>query len=591
MADINAADKTSVFQLKQWLGLNESPDGDTGLKLGEAAVMRNFRITGEGHLQIRPGYGAKCTLAKDAPVQGMWFGHIGGNPHFVAACGGRMWDIDTASWQARDVGEMDDAPTHFFGFDEKVYALTGSEYYCWDGEGALTIVEGYIPVVVSAASPEGGGTLLERVNLLNGKRRVKYSPDGIAKTFTLPEREVDEVLDVEGTDAAWSLDKTAGTVIFDSPPGEGINTVVITYRKGDGERSRVTAMRFSELYNGDADSRVFLYGDGTYKTVYSDLDQAGRPTAEYFPDMNEMTVGEANTPITAMIRHYDRLIVYKSDGAYSTDHGTVTLETGAVAAAFYTAPLNREIGCGAAGQALLVENNPRTLHGRAVYEWTLAGNSTRDERNAKRISDRVESTLGAFDLTQCICFDDGLRQEYYVVCGHEAAVNNYGNGTWYYYSNFPALCMECVDGEVFFGTPDGRLMCLSRQYRNDDLAPIDAYWESGSMDFGREWRRKYSAGIWVSVQTESQARLQVTAQSNRKSEHAVKDVAAGLSTFANVNFGHWSFNTNRKPQVQRVRLKVKKFTFCKLVISSNSASGTGTVLAADFQVRYTGNVK
>ena len=591
MANINASNSTGVYQLKKWLGLNESPDGDTGLKLGEAAEMRNFRITREGHLQVRPGYAPKCTLAEGHTVRELWCGDIKGQNHLLAACDGKVWDVDPGDWSAMAVGDIDDGPTHFFGFDEKVYILAGSEYYCWDGENDVTAVEGYIPVVVSAASPEGGGTLLERVNLLTGKRRAKYSPDGTAKTFTLPEREVDEVLGVEGTNAAWTLDKAAGTVTFNTAPAEGTNTVVITYRKGNGERGRVTSMRFSELYNGDADSRVFLYGDGTYKAVYSDLDNNGQPTAEYFPDMNEMTVGEANTPITAMIRHYDRLMVYKSDSAYFTDYGTITLEDGTVTAAFYTTPLNREIGCGAPGQTLLVENNPRTLHGRAIYEWALVGNGARDERNARRISDRVESTLEEFAPAGCICFDDEHRQEYYVICGDEAVVNNYGNDTWYYYNNIPARCMGSVDGELYFGTSDGRLMHFSRQYRNDDLTPIDAYWESGALSFGQDWRRKYSANIWVSIQTESQARVLVTAQSNRKSEHAVKEVASGLSTFANVNFGHWSFNTNRKPQVQRVKLKVKKFTFYKLVISSNSASGTGTVLAADFQVRYTGNVK
>ena len=40
-----------------------------------------------------------------------------------------------------------------------------------------------------------------------------------------------------------------------------------------------------------------------------------------------------------------------------------------------------------------------------------------------------------------------------------------------------------------------------------------------------------------------------------------------------------------------MRLKVKKFTFYKLIFSSRSISATATILAADFQVRYTGNVK
>ena len=42
-----------IISIKKFLGLNENPDGDTVLKRGELAEMRNFRITQDGHLQIR----------------------------------------------------------------------------------------------------------------------------------------------------------------------------------------------------------------------------------------------------------------------------------------------------------------------------------------------------------------------------------------------------------------------------------------------------------------------------------------------------------------------------------------------------------
>ena len=41
MAKITAGGKESVFQIKKWLGLNESADGDKRLKLGEAAQVQN----------------------------------------------------------------------------------------------------------------------------------------------------------------------------------------------------------------------------------------------------------------------------------------------------------------------------------------------------------------------------------------------------------------------------------------------------------------------------------------------------------------------------------------------------------------------
>ena len=591
MASIVSTSQTKIYQIKAWLGLNESPDGDTHMKLGEAAAMRNFRITAENHLQIRPGYGPVCTLSEGNKVQGMWTGYVKGVFRIMAACGGHLWELDVAGGTAADKGEIDDSQTFFFGFSEKLYILTGAEYYAWDGENPAAPVEGYIPIVATAVPPEGGGTILEQINLLTGKKRAQFSPDGEGKTFQLSETEIDEVLSVEGTDIEYTTDTAKGTVTFTTAPEKGVNTLTITWRKGDGTRADVTGMRYAELFNGEADSRVFLYGNDTNKAIYSGLDDNGKPTAEYFPAMNELAVDSANTPITAMIRHYDRLLIFKPDSAYNCSYSTITLDGNVTTAAFYVASLNRSVGNSAPGQAVLVQNAARTVFGRSVYDWSLAANSARDERNAKIISDRVATRLAGLDMTRAFCFDDDWNQEYYIFCDNQAIVHNYQNDTWYYYTNMPVSCVVSIKEALYFGTPDGRVMEFSRKYRNDDKQDIDAYWESGSMDFDMDWRRKYSSHIWVCMKPESQALVYVTAESNRKSDYPDKMIASSLSTFVNVNFNHWSFATNRKPQLIRAKLKVKKATYYKLIIYSVSASATATILSADIQVRYTGNVK
>ena len=590
MANIVSTSETKIYQIKKWLGLNESPDGDTHMKMGEAAEMRNFRITAENHLQIRPGYGTLCTLSAGHPVNGLWRGYINSVFHLVAACNGHLWDIDLEERTATDKGAIHDGQTFFFGFSDKLYILTGTEYYSWDGEGAPAAVEGYIPIVTTAAPPAGGGTLLEPINLLTGKKRAEYSPDGEATTFQLPENNLDELISVEGTEITYSTDLSKGTVTFSSAPPKGVNTITFTWRKNGGDRAKVTGKKFAELYNGESDSRVFLYGDGTNEAVFSGLDENGKASAEYFPQYNVIAVDSANTPITAMIRHYDRLLIFKTDSAYSCSYSTLTLNN-AVQAAFYTSSLNRSIGNAAPGQARLVDNNARTVFGRSVYEWSLAANSVRDERNAKRVSDKVAATLSAFDLSKAICFDDEWNQEYYVFYGGQAIVNNYQNDSWYFYDNLPVTAVVAVEGTIYFGTPDGALMEFSRSYRNDNLEDINAYWESGSMDFDMDWRRKYSSTVWTAMKPESQAIVTLTAESNIKSDYPDKIVSAGLATFLNMSFEHWSFGTNRKPKLIRSKLKVKKVTYYKLIIRSKSSSATATVLSVDIQVRYTGNVK
>lgn len=611
MAHIQASSNISILSIREFSGVNENQDGDTKIKNGELAEMRNFKITRDQHLQIRPGtktlfrlreawdeWAASNDPETDSPVFcGAWEGMAGSTHHLLAAFGGVVFDIDPLMWSARAVGTCTQDKTSFFGFDEKVYLLNGHEYKSWDGgdETSFEDVSGYIPVTLTATTPGGEGTLLENVNRLNGLRRVRYSPDGEATVFYLPETEIDEVKAVDGTEITYKADLKAGTLTFNSAPEKGTNTLTVTYRKGDGARDEVCGMRFSELYNGASDTRVFLYGDGSNKTIYSGIDgDTGKPSADYFPDLYEAEVGERNTPITALVRHYARLLAFKQGSAWSIQYGTINLDDGSVTAAFYVMPVNRLFGNDAPGQVRLLENNPLTLDGSSVYQWrstSSSGNITDNERNANRVSDRIAVTLREFDFSKTVTFNRKQEHEYWFLCGGKAIILNYSNDSWYIYTNMPFLQMLEMDGETYGFADDGRLMRISREYRNDDGEAIDAYAETGSMDFGRDWQLKYSPMLFVAIEPESNARIDVTVMSNRRSDYPVKTVAMSFCTFTNVDFNHWSFRTNNKPQVKRLKLKVKKTVFYKLIFKSTSASATATILEADIQLRYAGNVK
>lgn len=45
MAKIENKSEEKIFRITEFLGLHESQDGDAKLDLGEASVMRNFKIT------------------------------------------------------------------------------------------------------------------------------------------------------------------------------------------------------------------------------------------------------------------------------------------------------------------------------------------------------------------------------------------------------------------------------------------------------------------------------------------------------------------------------------------------------------------
>lgn len=605
MSKISGGSSERIFQIRAWGGLNENPDGDTKLKYGEAAVMRNWCVTRDGNLRRRAGTKTVQELAAGQPVRGLWSGYVQGREELIAACGGklwRLWDEETERFIKEELGDIStENEVYMFGFSNILYLLNGREYKQWDGT-ALLDVEGYRPLVAITVPPGGGGETLEQVNKLCGARRCWLSPDGKGASFALPERGIrslDYIKDLktgQTLDAsAYSCDVEAGTVTFAEAPAMGVNSYEAGWTMAEDFRSQVSAMRYGELYSGTQDTRVFLYGDGSNKTLYSGLDYDGQPRADYFPDLNEVQVGDGNTPITGLIRHYSTLICFKTNSAYAISYGIVTLADGSLAPAFYTTPTNRIIGNVALGQVRLVLNNPRTLHGSDLFEWrnnsSYASNLSSDERQARRISDRIYASLGAFDLERCYCYDDNFAQEYYICCGGRALVHNYAADAWYCYEDFDAACMVNHRGELYFGSREGKLKHLSYDYLSDDGQAIDAYWESGSMSFGQDYMRKYSAQIWVGIKPESNGEVTVTVQTDRKGNYTEKLVASTMSTFRKANFARWSFGTNRKPRMTRLKVKAKKFVFYKLIFKTSEPDTTVTMLAADIRVRFTGYAK
>lgn len=692
MATITGKTQEKVFSLKQWGGLNENPDGDTKLKLGEASVMTNWKVTRDGNLKRRPGsefvsgiatvyvksvasvpmsipadgeirlfeqlyvtatghielrgesasatpanaseyigwyfqrggkywklsgfeeiagghiwsalrVTAVSALGSATPVTGLWSGYLNNKEVLLAAGENHIYQIsfDTAGAMTRtQIGVMQTSGgVHMFGFGGLVYFMNGVEYKQWDGTTFQT-VHGYRPLVAIALTPDGANETLESVNLLNGERRVWISPDGNTddeddpnvngRTFQLPEKEVSSIDYVQDLKTGENLSPTeyvynltAGTVTFSAAPMQSVNSYEIGYTMATTYRNQVEKMRYSELYSGTQDTRIFIYGDGSNMALYSGLDYDGTPRGDYFPDLNAVHVGDSNTPITSMIRHYSTLICYKYSSAWSISYGVMALTDDSLAPAFYATPINRTVGHEALGQVRLVDNQPITLSGGEVYQWRnssyYSSNLTQDERQAHRISDRIQRSVKEFDQFNCFCWDDNYSQEYYICCDSEALVWNYAADAWYKYEHFDVVCMTNFANELFYGTSDGKIMRLTYDVPDNDSEPIEAHWESGAIDFGQDYMRKYSAMLWVGIKPDDDTAVTVTVRTDRKEEYSEKMVVSSKA------------RVEGEPFLSRCKIKAKKFTFYTLIFKSDGTGDPPTINSADIRVRFTGYQK
>ena len=598
------SDSVTIAQLADILA--DLPDGSfVYTRYNEIPyALRNDSLVLTGGLYTLSGY--QMTAVVDGstakPVAGLWAGIAGGKQCLLAACDGKIWSLYDAEHgivSRNGIGTIDtEYGVNFIPFDNKVYIQNGKEYYVWDGL-AINTVSGYVPLVAVSIGPQGGadaGELTgEYVNLLTPKRRVWLSPDGNTnKTFKLPEKAktVDSVKYLDGSaDPTYTFTANSDTITFTSTLSAAVNSIEVNYsvktHSDDNTipdyRSQVTAMRHAEIFSGGTDSALFFYGDGSNKTLYTGMDYDGMPRADYFPDQYEARIGDSNTPITSMIRHYAALIAYKTDSTWALSYGTTELATGDLTTAVYVTPVNRDKGNDAPGQVRLVNNNPVTCSGSEMYQWVnssyYTSNLSRDERQARRISDRVQSTVKQIDFKNCCMWDDNDGQEFYISGNGVTLVWNYVTDTWYRYDGLDAVIMCNFQGDVIIGTNGGKIFRLTYDKQTDDGIPIKAEWESGSMSFGASNMRKYSSMMWVSLKPVDGTSVDVCVETDRKNTFRDKIVSSDKAKVPG------------QPFSVRSKIKAKKFVFYKLLLSVDKKMPAVTITNVDFRVRQTGYSK
>ena len=647
MANIRGSVKQTDVNYSKFLGLYEAPDGDTQMKNGVSPEMENFQITESYHLKTRPGIvpyfidgstagGLRCSA------------YFSDETYEFAVFGNHVYYrvLGNDAWNGLGTVVMLNTIPRFFAFEDRYYLATGLYLYWWKpGEQVFSEVVGYIPLVVTGAAPSGGGTTLERANLLTNKRRAQYSADGTSKRFVLPEqieKQTGETLilsvTVDGTAVAWTEVSTAAenthAAELATAPTAGVNNVEITYQNPRvDDRKLIERCVYSEKFNGATDSRLFVYDGKSNIIYYSEPTLAGDATGAYFAALNEIKIGDASSLVTALQRHYGRLMAFKPDGCYAVSYDTITLPDGTLTAGFYVRTMHRTLGSDAVGQVSVVQNFPRTFCNGSLYDWKQTASYYQDERYARLASAPIQFSARGADAGKVFLYDDDILHRFYLFLNDGAGtvlVNAYEQDVWFKYTGFySVMSAGRHDGKLILAMRAGAddesgvygLYELSEVHSHDyipqiessegtsavtgyERKPIVCHWESGHMDFGRSNTRKYSSYIWVTLRPGRQVRAWLTARSDRRSGYAEKSAENAITgLFDETDFADFTFETYEVPRTRRLKIKVKKFVFYKLIICCDngetatvpsvpeSTDGAVTVLSVDQRVRFTSDAK
>lgn len=584
--------KPSITTIKNFLGLNMNETGETQLKLGEASLIKNFRITKDYKLEKMYGYVEEYET--NARVRANWVGKLGNTEMNIYVAGGKVYKGGTTP---TELGSLTNADTTIFEFNKKLYFLNGTDFKSYDGS-TFGNISPYIPMIKIACTPAGVGDDYEPINLLTDYRKVRFSADGTSTTFQLPEKDItlytsNVWINGEVVTEGVQYNSSNGTVTITPAPTQGTDNVLIQYKKNNVAASvaqNITKNKYVQTYGLADDTRIFVYGnsDAKNRIYFSDLG-SGVPNPTYFPATNFIDVGSSNTAITDISRQYDRLIISKENETYYMTYDTITDTTGATIITFPTSPLNKSHGMLANAQGQVLDNYVTTIDNSGIVQWL--NTQSKDERNATIISDRVKEWLQERDITKAVTLDYQEEKEYWLAIDKDVLVYNYANST-FYTLELPdyVRTLTTYEGNIYMGTDTG-VMKWQKTTTTYNTETINAEWQGGFYDFEREYKRKTMRILWIALKPAVRTSLKINYISDRNIGSTDKVIEQKLFSYPYWNYADYSYQTNNTVKPFKIKLKAKKFAFLKLILKNDDVYTELIVDSISIQKAYGGFVK
>ncbi len=489
---------------------------------------------------------------------------------------------------------------HFFEMGGKCYIMDGTNYLVFDGETVKQITP-YIPTLVISKNPgeNGGGTLLEDFNLLTAGFKETFSGDATGKDFYLSLKPLDEtpVLvkvgnEVKTLTTDYTVDRTNGKISFINAPTTGTNNVEITAYKTQAEfPNRVKKCRFSVLFGGSNDTRVFISGNPDDPSF---IWRSGLSDPTYYPENGFYKVGNDGEKVQGFSKQYDYLVIEKERSKW-----LMHFELQSGEPTFPLKPVNDQVGTFAPNTIQTIENNPVSLDRYGVY--MLEASTIRDERNVSPISINInERLLLEPNLEQTISID--FNKKYYLAINGNVYIYDYMYHEWYLYNNIHASCFIEINKELYFGSSNEGM--LYRFKKEDDLFPynddgefINAYWMSAKISFGAAERNKMIQRLFATMEPykhtscnfyyvsdkagfpKNQDNLPNYANMNYSKSFYNDKIFNAKTEFINsarlewfdytaLNYSLFSYNTSEEPTIVVKKVKAKKVDYYQLVFQN-----------------------
>lgn len=567
--------------------------------------------------KVRKCMGYQCTETYANKING--FHRIHGDKYGLVHSGKNLYHNGVLKYS-----DANNDRSKSWQFGNKMYIVDGKALLVWDGTNVKKASEvAKIPTVTIAKNPSGGGTAYENLNLIQPGFTELFLGTDNDTAYHLSFNGLDStpvkayilnssgtwVEKTEGTD--FTVNRANGIINFTSAPGKspvtGEDNVKITaYRTVAGYADRINKCCIGIQFGlKGAMDRLFLSGNPDYinQDWFSDQND---PT--YYADTSYSSLGTSKSAIMgySVINNY--LATHKDE--METDQFIVLREGTLVDDRPVFRTVNTLQGAGAIAKNTFgyLSSEPLFLTRLGVYAIT-AQDITGEKYGQNRSFYLNGKLLKEADLENAFSF---VYKDMYWLCVNNVAYILDGlqplqtdksmpystrQYAGFYRTNLPANCMWSYEGDLYFGTTDGRICKFysdpdALYSYNDDGKAIEAIWETPDIDGRLFYKNKTFRYMAVRLKAASKATLEIYAKKNNKWTFIKKDSAAGrLFSFANIMFSNFVFGSDRVQKLTSTKLRIKKVDSASFRLFNSELNEPFSVFDIAFEYVENGNHK
>lgn len=502
----NIATKNTTVRFDGFGGIDNVRHHTSPTRTADAV---NFRVCADGSLEKRQGYRRLCSF--DSSVRAVWTGVLDHEFRAYALAGSNIYRINADNGEKTLIATVgtSDTAADFFYYRGCLYLIDGDRLKGVTDDGLFDPF-GYVPLIGKDWRDSVRGELYEPRNILNNKGRISYIvSENSASVLCLDEYTSSiEAVYVNGEvipPDRYSVSKISPVLNVSGLSFGDKVCVYFTYADTPYTTDELMKNTRAIVFGGINTSRPFLFGgsDGSvmYSCAYVSSDSLAESRKEYpdsdalyFPNNYEFTVGDGRYPISAVSRHYDRLLIFTEGGAWLADSSACGTEE------FPVMNINSSVGVVSQHGAALLGNSPCTAGKDGFYRWTTDTDELND-CNAYRISEAIEPLVDKNFYTSARIFADSRRRELLFSCPEASDrlwVYSEAVSAWTSFDGIGAESFFEFDGNVGF-VKNNSLYIFDDSAATDDGEEIVASFTSGICDFETD-RAKHLSELGISFE-------------------------------------------------------------------------------------------